>query len=229
MPSQIRHGASDAVPFDAIVFDLDGTLWDATATVARAWDAVVRARLPGCRGIDQAVIRSVAGLTHAALSRAVFPDLPEGERERLMQECYATDRAWLRRDGALLYPGVTEGLRALAARYPLAIVSNCERGYIETFYAVTGLGPRFQDAECHGRTGKSKAENLADVVRRQSFARPVYVGDTAGDESAAAEAGVPFIHAAYGFGQPVKRCLSFADFPALTRYLLHPTHAGDGR
>ena len=29
----------------------------------------------------------------------------------------------------------------------------------------------------------------------------MYVGDTSGDEAAAREAGIPFFHAAYGFGK----------------------------
>ena len=39
------------------------------------------------------------------------------------------------------------------------------------------------------------------VARRRGLHSPVYVGDTAMDEESAAEAGVPFIHAAYGFGR----------------------------
>ncbi len=220
MPLAAQRPQPSAVRWDGIVFDLDGTLWDSTVTVARAWDAVVRERFPGHRGIDRAAIRSVMGLAHRELGERLFPELAPAERERLVQACYAQEAAWLRRDGALVYPGVPEGLAALAARYPLAIVSNCQRGYIETFFAVTNLAARFRDAECHGNTGRSKGENLADVVRRCGMRRAVFVGDTAGDEAAAAQAGVPFLHAGYGFGQPSAPCPSFADFAALTAYLL---------
>ena len=202
------------------MFDLDGTLWDSTVTVARAWDAVVRELHPGHPEIDQAAIRGVMGLAHRELSQRLFPDLSPAVRERLVQACYAREDAWLRREGARVYPGVPQGLAALAARYPLAIVSNCQRGYIETFFAVTGLAALFGEAECHGNTGKSKGENLADVVRRGGMRRAVFVGDTAGDEAAAGQAGIPFLHAAYGFGQPVAPCPTFADFGALTAYLL---------
>ncbi len=37
-------------------------------------------------------------------------------------------------------------------------------------------------------------------MERNSLDRAVYVGDTQGDLDASDSAGVPFIHAAYGFG-----------------------------
>ena len=45
----------------------------------------------------------------------------------------------------------------------------------------------------------------------------VYVGDTQGDYNAASAAGVPFLHAAYGFGtidRPVPSVERFTDLPA---------------
>ena len=38
------------------------------------------------------------------------------------------------------------------------------------------------------------------MLERNGIDRAVYVGDTQGDYDAAMEAGIPFIHAAYGFG-----------------------------
>lgn len=38
-------------------------------------------------------------------------------------------------------------------------------------------------------------------MERNQLKSAVYVGDTEGDENAAHTAGIPFIHAAYGFGK----------------------------
>lgn len=38
-------------------------------------------------------------------------------------------------------------------------------------------------------------------MERNHLRRPVYVGDTAMDQEAARLAGIPFLHAAYGFGK----------------------------
>lgn len=196
-----------------IVFDLDGTLWDATATVAAAWDAAVRARHPGHPSIRQADIRAVMGLAHGELLERLFPHYPPAEREVLAALCYAEEERRLRAEGVPVYPGVREGLETLATRFPLFIVSNCQAGYIETFLDITETRGRFIDFECHGNTGRGKPENLAALLRRNGIARALMVGDTAGDEQAARAVGIPFLHAAYGFGvaeRPDARCEDFA-------------------
>jgi phosphoglycolate phosphatase len=90
---------------------------------------------------------------------------------------------------------------ALAARYPLFIVSNCQAGYIEIFMASTGFAPLFRDHECWGNTGRPKADNLRALIARNGLRAPLFVGDTSGDEAAAAANGVPFVFASYGFGE----------------------------
>ena len=64
----------------------------------------------------------------------------------------------------------------------------------------TGLEPYVKDFECFGRTGKGKAENIQMLVQRNQLVAPAYVGDIQGDCDACHQAGVPFIWAAYGFG-----------------------------
>ena len=83
----------------------------------------------------------------------------------------------------------------------LYIVSNCQDGYIQCFGRYTGLERYICDFECSGVTGLSKGENIRLIARRNFLRSPIYVGDTAMDEESARSAGVPFIHAAYGFGQ----------------------------
>ena len=57
---------------------------------------------------------------------------------------------------------------------------------------------------CAGDTGVPKAETLGIAIEKWKLRSPVYVGDTAGDEASAGAAGMPFIHAAYGFGTAVR-------------------------
>ncbi len=92
-------------------------------------------------------------------------------------------------------------LAELSRQSALFVVSNCQDGYIQAFFAGTGLGKYFTGFECAGRTGRPKGENIALVVKQYGLKRPVYVGDTMLDCVSAREAGVPFVHAAYGFGK----------------------------
>ncbi|MGX8704387.1 MAG: HAD hydrolase-like protein, partial [bacterium] len=84
---------------------------------------------------------------------------------------------------------------------PIFIVSNCQAGYIEAMLEATGLGAFVTDHLCPGDTGKAKAANICQIIDKYSLTDAVYVGDTAGDAKAAAAAGIPFIFAAYGFGE----------------------------
>ena len=64
--------------------------------------------------------------------------------------------------------------------------------------------------------GLPKADNIALVAERNGLRRPLYIGDTQGDYDAASKAGVPFLHAAYGFGRidrPVPSVATFGDLP----------------
>ncbi len=202
---------------DGLIFDLDGTLWDSTATVAAAWSAVVRRMGQPHRTIAPGEIAAVMGKPHRELCRALLPGLPEARQEALALECYAEEERRLHAEGGQLFPGVREGLATLARQVPLFIVSNCQRGYIETFLDWSGLRPLFRDTECHGNTGADKAENLRRLMRRNGLCAPCFVGDTESDRLAAAQAGLPFVHAAYGFGQvpqAEERIGSFAELVA---------------
>lgn len=205
---------------DGLIFDLDGTLWDATDTVAAAWTRALRHLGEGGRVITAADIAAVMGKTHGEICTSVFPGLAEARRDVLVRACYAEEERLLRKRGGRLYPGVASGLSVLANRFRLFIVSNCQRGYIETFLACYGLAPLFTDSVCHGDTGSDKAENLRRLIARNALAAPLYVGDTDADRIAAECAGVPFIHARYGFGTMADGCTAIDAFGQLADALL---------
>ena len=62
----------------------------------------------------------------------------------------------------------------------------------------------FLDTECWGRTRLPKGESNRLLIERNKLKHPVYVGDTQGDAQSAIDAGIPFIYAAYGFGEVKK-------------------------
>ena len=190
--------------FDSILFDLDGTLWDATNVTAETWVEVLD-RHPDVKcavTIDHAAVQRYMGLTNEELASVFFPDLPFDEAFALMEESCALENEWLPVRGGILYDGVPETLDRLKADgYRLFIVSNCQAGYIEAFLQAHGLGDRFEDIECTGNTGLCKADNIRLIMKRNGLTSPVFVGDTISDGSAARTAGIPFIYAKYGFGE----------------------------
>jgi phosphoglycolate phosphatase len=203
---------------DALVFDLDGTLWDTCETCAIAWNAELARLGIAYRPIVADDVRAVSGRPHLDAIRAAFPDLADADIVRIAEATASADNEAIARDGGNLYPGVREYVPALALRLPLMIVSNCQRGYIETFLAWSGLRTCFGDYECWGNTGATKAENLRAVIARNRLRAPLFVGDTEGDRSAADANRIGFVYASYGYGTVDRwqhRIDRFADLAAL--------------
>ena len=207
----------------AILFDLDGTLWDSTQSVCDIWNIVIERE----RGVPSRLTRQnicdLMGKTMADIAAALFPELPLPERTALMDLCGLAENDYLREKGAILYDRLEETLKTLAADHALFIVSNCQDGYVQAFLEAHRLGEYFTDIEMYGRTGLAKWDNIRLLMERNGLTRAVYVGDTAGDQKAAKLAGIPFIHAAYGFGtadDPDGVIGSFSELPACVRALM---------
>lgn len=185
---------------DGVIFDLDGTLWDTTATTLTAWEHVSKLEplLQPAPTLEQ--IKGVMGMASDELMATLFPKLPAERREEFFEVGCAETNAYLAKHGGTLYDGIKELLEKLSRRMKLFIVSNCDADYIPAFYSGNGLSEYFADYECVGRTGLPKSENIKLVVERNELKNPVYVGDTALDYRSATSAGVPFIFASYGFG-----------------------------
>ncbi|MDO4650333.1 MAG: HAD family hydrolase [Eubacteriales bacterium] len=187
-----------------IIFDVDGTLWDACPQIADSWNEYVRLFEPELVSdhITGELIRSLCGQTMDKFAAAVFPGTDIDRAIAVTDKCCVYEVEYLKSAGGFVYPDLIDTLKQLrAAGYHLYIVSNCQLGYIETFMDWSHTEEYFEDTECYGHTLKPKGENIRRVCERNQLDQAVYVGDTQGDYRSAVEAGVPFIHASYGFGQ----------------------------
>ena len=185
---------------DAVIFDLDGTLWDAMEPIFEAWKEALHRTAARHIDLTEPVLRSWMGKTPKEISALAFPDEPQAVQMAEMQKLYDYENELLRHRGGRLYPQLREVLKKLEARYALFLVSNSQDGYVQAFLDWSGLRC-FRDYEMAGRTGLDKGENIRLVMARNGVNRAVYVGDTQGDADAAKKAGVPLIFAAYGFGR----------------------------
>ena len=153
-----------------IMFDLDGTMWDSAVGVAASWNEVFReadASLPALTAED---VHKVMGMTMKEISQVLQPTMDPATREEVFERCCRHEVDYLYDHPGDLYPGLQETLDALRGMgYELAVVSNCQLGYVKAFLHSSGLGDRFIDYEEWERTGLSKGENIRLVMERNGY------------------------------------------------------------
>ena len=207
---------------NGILFDLDGTLCDSSAAVVKAWNIVLDKYEDATRKATTEWMQRLMGKTMLDIENTFLDYLSPSRRHELMLECMAYENEYIAEHGGILFEGVRETLEILKKDYHLSVVSNCQEGYIPAFFKAHDMNQYFDDYEEYGRTGKDKADNIRLVVERNHLKHAVYVGDTMGDYNSASEAGILFIHAAYGYGEVPEgtpKALDIRELPRVVRSL----------
>lgn len=164
-----------------IIFDLDGTLWDSSEAVVKSWNEMIGTFPDFHDLISVEEMQSYMGMPMDEIAYAFFRGLPRPRALELMDACMANENAYILRNGGRLFDGLEDTLKQLREKYFLAIVSNCQTGYIEAFLSYHRLEGYFQDMESYGNTGLQKGDNIRLVMERNDIGDAVYVGDTMGD------------------------------------------------
>ena len=203
--------------FDSVIFDMDGTLWDAVDTYVAIWNETYRRM-----NVDATVTRQqLIGCVGLPLDRITDLIAPSGlDRTQFESVLRMVDAEMMPKEGGVLYPGVRQLIPELARRYKLFMVSNCGPKGLDYFMDFTGLGAYFTATLTYGQTHLPKADNIRRLIDDYALKSPVYVGDTDGDCRQAHEAGIPMIFAAYGFGRCDDAEFTIRSFQDLARLIL---------
>ena len=207
-----------------VIFDMDGTVWDSSANVAKAWTLKVREAGYSDKTVTADDIKSVMGKPMDVIADTLFTYTEKGpERDALRSSCENYENEYLRQNGGILYDGVLETWKKLKDMgYHIYIVSNCQEGYIESFlgyYQILYGHPEdlVEDIECYGNNFLQKDENIKLLAERNGLTAACYVGDIQSDYDATTKAGLPFIHAKYGFGEINTEVPFIMSFDELTK------------
>jgi phosphoglycolate phosphatase len=204
---------------DSLIFDMDGTLWDAVDTYTESWNLVFRKL-----NIDKVILREEmlerVGWEGGKVMQAVLPEFDEERRKEIYNDVNGIRRELLPKNGGILYDGVLDGLKQLAAKYQLFILSNCGKGIIRIFIDWANIDDFITDEIAYGVNNKPKHHNIKLLTDTHNLKTPVYIGDTAGDGEQSRQAGVPFVFVSYGFGDTGDYDLKFDDFKSLTSYFM---------
>lgn len=181
--------------------DIDGTLWNTTGVVAKAWNKAIADCGFDADQVNASGLQKEFGKPMNVIADDLWPALSQEQKDLLMKQCCVREQEALKENREeISYPAVRDTIKALAQKFRLYIVSNCQSGYIELTMEKNKIADFISDHECYGDTGMGKADNLRLLVRRNGIKAAVYVGDTQGDADACREAGVKFVWAGYGFG-----------------------------
>lgn len=191
-------------PFDAIGFDLDGTLLDTFQDLGAAVNHALD--LGGFKPVPVDSSKDlIGGGAKIMLARAVEQQggMPEDDFHALYKQMlryYSANNAVHSRP----YPGVIEVLDTLAARdVKMAVVTNKFEEFATQILTTLGLADRFVTIIGGDTMGKGNAKPKPDAViearKRCGGGTFAFVGDSSYDVKAAKSAQVPVVVAAYGY------------------------------
>ena len=190
--------------FDAVIFDLDGTLVDTLADIAAAMNAVLVAR-----GFPEHPVEDYPKFVGDGALVLAQRTLPPGacDDEALARECaldYARQYARLGHTQGRAYDGIPELLHDLRRLgLDLAVLSN--KPHLLTESCVAAFFPAGLFRIIHGQRPevprKPDPAGVREILRllESSPERCLYVGDTVTDMETAAAAGLVSVGVAWGF------------------------------
>jgi len=193
----------------AVLIDLDGTLLDTAPDLLEAANGMLRelarpqvsitdVRAYVGRGIPNLVKRLLAG----RLDAADDPAPPPAEALASFRRHYAEANG----RQAALYPGVRQGLDALAAMdLPLACVTNKAEAFTLPLLARTGLDRYFRVVVSGDTLPRAKPDPMPLIWICGHFdLKPcdmLMIGDSVNDARAARAAGCPVFIVPYGYNE----------------------------
>lgn len=173
---------ADLNAFRLLVFDWDGTLMDSIGTIAACTRAVVREL--GLREVPEETIRGTIGLGLRETMDVLSPGCDDAMLARIV-ECYRRHWTATFRDLPLLFTGVGEMLRDLAAEgYLLAVATGKSRRGLDYTLEQTGLRGVFHSTRTADEAfSKPHPQMLLDILEDLGVAprEAVMVGDTTYD------------------------------------------------
>ena len=183
---------------DSLIFDMDGTLWDAVDSYCKIWDTTFAQFGIQCPPIKRDELLKHMGRHLEDMVRDLAPGLEDPDE--FNRQLDLNEQKMMPVLGGRLYPGAFETVKALAAKIPIFMVSNCGSQGLDNFGTYTGLKPYITATASHGSTGLDKTDNIIKLVREYGLKQPWYVGDTQGDHNHSHKAGVNMVFCSYGFG-----------------------------
>jgi phosphoglycolate phosphatase len=185
---------------DSIIFDLDGTLWDASIACSMAWNKSFEQCGYNIK-INRKLIKKISGSPLNIVLTQYFTFINKIDYDKIIKLYKENEPIFMNNIGGKLFPNEMDTLKILSKYKKLFIVSNCLKGYIENFIEKNRLNKIFTGYKSSGETGLEKTENIKIVMEEHKLKLPIYIGDTQWDYEASRNNHILFVYAKYGFGK----------------------------
>ena len=217
--------SATALDVDAVMIDLDGTMVNTLGDFAQALNRMLAdLALPA---IDPLAIEHMVGKGTEHLLRTVLAHVGVADVDARYADAWQRyQHHYLQLNGqyAQLYPGVLEGVQALAASgLPLACLTNKPLAFAQPLLRAKGMEKFFQRVFGGDSFAQKKPHPLPLLETCKALgtqpARTLMVGDSSNDAQAAQAAGCPVVLMTYGFnhGQPIQAVPALAHLQSLTQ------------
>ena len=206
---------------DAIIFDMDGTLWNANQSYAKIWNLCIHHF--GLKGHVEAddLLKYMGFSIDQIFDQGLIQVPPQLNRKAFLKKLAEIEDQMMPTLGGVLFSGVYDGLEKLSKHYKLFLLSNCSALGLFNFMRFTGTEAFFTDVLSWGMNPVPKAENMKCLMAKHNLQHPVYVGDTQQDCDQTHAADLPFIYMTYGFGDCADADMKVESFQKLTNLFLN--------
>jgi phosphoglycolate phosphatase len=201
---------------DSLIFDMDGTLWDAVDTYVVCWNKALERN--GRKRITRAALLGMMGWEKEKVISHYFHNVTSAVADEIFEEIVTYQDEIIPHKGGKLYDDVYDGIKTLASKYKLFILSNCPPNTIKQFVQFAKIEKFITDHIAHGYNLKPKHFNMQLLKDKHGLENPFYIGDTLTDSTESKKAKLPFVFVSYGFGEVKEYDFKFDDFKSLVNY-----------
>jgi len=186
--------------YDAVIFDLDGTLIDSSEGIVHAAEETIR--MLGYPEMTREELVSYIGppIGNSIISRNGFDEDELKRFNSIFRELYKNEHLMK----AVAYPGIMELLHEIGEHAFIGIATNKRIDYTTILLDNMRISCMCDDIQGLDMEGKLKKKEIIEKCIEASGVedrgRIVVIGDTKTDEAAAEECGVGFIGVTFGFG-----------------------------
>lgn len=189
--------------YDMIIFDIDGTIWDASEKNTRALNKALKNHKIKVK-VDSEKVKGGFGLSLTEFGDYLFDFIEDKElRYQLVREADKIKLDLIEEEGQEAYPDFRETFIKLSHKYKTGIVSNCGPDIIEQLIIKLDLNSYITDFIAASRFKITKAEAFKRIMKNNNSENCIYIGDTENDYNESKNAEIDFIWATFGFGKDV--------------------------